>query len=158
MTIMVKLTNMNKNQLLKICKIMNISTNNTMKKKMLIELLLYPLTKSRHSYKMRPLKQPSVFIEGVLPERVSHYFGLSRGHPSLYCSYVKSKKIGYGQFKNIYDINCDYYCSAGHQCFVNLSNTQFYLLGNTIFCLFFDVLRPSGGCCGSQKAFDRRGK
>ena len=111
MTIMVKLTNMNKNQLLKICKIMNISTNNTMKKKMLIELLLYPLTKSRHSYKMRPLKQPSVFIEGVLPERVSHYFGLSRGHPSLYCSYVKSKKIGYGQFKNIYDINCDYYCS-----------------------------------------------
>ena len=62
MTIMVKLTNMNKNQLLKICKIMNISTNNTMKKKMLIELLLYPLTKSRHSYKMQPLKQPSVFI------------------------------------------------------------------------------------------------
>jgi len=111
MDVFKKIEKMDKNKLLKICKIMNISTNNTMKKKMLIELLLHPLIKSTYSYKMKYLKQPGVFLEGILPEGVSQSIGLSRGHPSLYCSYVKSKKIGYGAFKKIYDINCDYYCS-----------------------------------------------
>lgn len=111
MDVFKKIEKMDKNKLLKICKIMNISTNNTMKKKMLIELLLHPLIKSTHSYKMKYLKQPGVFLEGFLPGCVSQSIGLSRDHPSLYCSYVKSKKIGYGTFKKIYDINCDYYCS-----------------------------------------------